>query len=51
MLEQQAIIIKQNQEKQEDEFMKTDTSCMDPISTVYFQNRKLEIMTKRGFNL
>ena len=51
MLEQQAIIIKQNEDKREDEIMKTDTSCMDPISAVYFQNRKLEIMTKKGFNL
>jgi hypothetical protein len=57
MLEQQAIMIQQSQEKQEldrsekkEQIMKMDISNLDPISAAYFQNRKLEIMQKRGFN-
>ena len=57
MLEQQAMMIQQSQEKQEldmiekeEQFMKMDISNFDPISAAYFQNRKLEIMQKRGFN-
>jgi len=57
MLEQQAMIIQQSQEKQEldriekkEQIMKMDISNLDPISAVYFQNKKLEIMQKRGFN-
>jgi len=57
MLEQQAMIIQQSQEKQElnriekeEQIMKMNISNLDPISAVYFQNRKLEIMQKRGFN-
>ena len=30
--------------------MKMDISNLDPISVVYLQKRKLEIMQKRGFN-
>ena len=51
-------MIKQSQEKEEmdriekeDEIMKMNTSTLDPMSTVYFQNRKLEIMANRGFHL
>ena len=51
MLEQQALLIKQKQEKQEMKIMKMDTSTFDPISAAYFQNRKLKIMANRGINL
>ena len=51
MLEQQAKLIEQNDERQEDEIMKVDTSGMDPMSVAYFENRKRGIMAKRGFNL
>ena len=58
MLKQQAMMIQQIQEKQEldmiekeEQIMKMDISNLDPISVVYFQNKKLEIMQKRGFNL
>jgi len=57
MLEQQAMMIQQSQEKQEldriekeEQIMKMDISNLDPISATYFQNRKLEIMQKRGFD-
>jgi hypothetical protein len=57
ILEQQAMMIQQSQEKQEldrikkeEQIMKIDISNLDPISAAYFQNRKLEIMQKRGFN-
>jgi hypothetical protein len=57
MLEQQAMMIQQSQEKQEldmiekeEQIMKIDISNLDPISAAYFQNIKLEIMKKRGFN-
>jgi len=57
MLEQQAMMIQQSQEKQEldmiekeEQIMKINISNLDPISAAYFQNRKLEIMKKRGFN-
>jgi len=57
MLEQQAMMIQQSQEKQEldriekeEQIMKMNISNLDPISAAYFQNRKLEIMQKRGFN-
>jgi hypothetical protein len=57
ILEQQAMMIQQSQEKQEldriekeEQIMKMDISNLDPISATYFQNRKLEIMQKRGFN-
>jgi len=57
MLEQQVMIIQQSQEKQEldgiekeEQIMKMNISNLDPISAAYFQNRKLEIMQKRGFN-
>ena len=47
MLEQQATMIQQSQEKQEldriekeEQIMKMDISNLDPISAVYFQNRK-----------
>jgi len=45
------MMIQQSQEKQEldriekeEQIMKMDISNLDPISAVYFQNRKLEIM-------
>jgi archaellum biogenesis ATPase FlaH len=57
MLEQQAMMIQQSQQKQEldriekeEQITKMNISNLDPISAVYFQNRKLEIMQKRGFN-
>jgi len=57
MLEQQAMMIQQSQETQEldriekeEQIMKMDISNLDPIFKAYFQNRKLEIMQKRGFN-
>ena len=57
MLKQQAMMIQQSQEKQEldriekeEQIMKMNISNLDPISTAYFQNRKLEIMQKRGFD-
>ena len=51
MLEQQAKLIEQNDERQEDEIMKVDTSGMDPMSAAYFENRQRVIMAKRGLNL
>jgi hypothetical protein len=57
MLEQQAMMIQQGQEKQEldriekeEQIIKMNISNLDPIFATYFQNRKLEIMQKRGFN-
>jgi hypothetical protein len=57
MLEQQAMMIQQSQEKQEldkiekkEQIMKMNISNLDPISAAYFQNRKFEIMQKRAFN-
>ena len=57
MLKQQAMMIQQSQEKQEldriekeEQIIKIDIFNLDPISTAYLQNRKLEIMQKRGFN-
>jgi len=57
MLEQQAMMIQQSQEKQkldriekEEQIMKMDISNLDPISAAYFQNKNLEIMQKRSFN-
>jgi len=57
MLKQQTMMIQQSQEKQEldriekeEQIMKMDISNLDPISVAYFQNRKLEIMQKKGFN-
>ena len=57
MLEQQAMMIQQSQEKQEldriekeKQIMKMDISNLDLISAEYFQNKKLEIMQKRGFD-
>jgi len=51
------MMIQQSQEKQEldriekeEQIMKMYIFNMDPISAAYFQNRKLEIMQKRGFN-
>jgi hypothetical protein len=50
------MMIQQSQEKQEldmiekEQIMKMNISNLDPISAAYFQNRKLEIMQKRGFN-
>ena len=51
------MMIQQSQEKQEldriekeEQIMKMNISNLDSISTAYFQNRKLEIMQKRGFN-
>jgi len=57
MLEQQAMMIQQSQKKQElnriekeKQIMKMNIYNLDPISAAYFQNKKLEIMQKRGFN-
>jgi hypothetical protein len=57
MLEQQAMMIQQSKEKQEldriekeEQIMKMDISNLNPISAAYFQNKKLELMQKRGFN-
>jgi hypothetical protein len=57
MLKQQAMMIQQSQGKQEldriekeEQIIKIDIFNLDPISTAYLQNRKLEIMQKRGFN-
>ena len=51
------MMIQQGQEKQEldriekeEQIIKMDISNLDPIFATYFQNRKLEIMQKRGFN-
>jgi hypothetical protein len=48
MLEQQAMMIQQGQEKQEldriekeEQIIKMDISNLDPIFATYFQNRKL----------
>ena len=56
-LKKQESIIQQSQEKQEldriekeKQIMKMDISNLDLISAEYFQNKKLEIMQKRGFN-
>ena len=57
ILEQQAMMIQQSQEKQEmdriekeEQIMKMDISNLDLIFAAYFQNIKLKIMQKRGFN-
>jgi hypothetical protein len=57
MLEQQAMMIQQSQKKQEldriekeEKIMKMNIYNLDLISTAYFQNKRLEIMQKRGFN-
>jgi hypothetical protein len=51
------MMIQQSQGKQEldriekeEQIIKIDIFNLDPISTAYLQNRKLEIMQKRGFN-
>jgi hypothetical protein len=51
------MMIQQSQKKQEldriekeKQIMKMNIYNLDPISAVYFQNKKLEIMQKRGFN-
>jgi hypothetical protein len=36
--------------EKEEQIMKMNISNLDPIFAAYFQNRKLEIMQKRGFN-
>ena len=51
LLEQQALLIKQKQEKQEMEIMKMNTSTMDAISAAYFEDKKLEIMAKMSIIL
>lgn len=38
--------VQQNEMK----IMETDTTGMDPISAIYWNNLKIEIMNKRGFN-
>ena len=30
--------------------METDTTGMDPLSATYWNNLKIEVMKKRGFN-
>jgi hypothetical protein len=51
------MMIQQSKEKQEldriekeEQIMKMDISNLNPISAAYFQNKKLELMQKRGFN-
>ena len=34
----------------EDRIMEMDTNAMDPISAQYYNNEKMQIMAKRGFN-
>uniref|UniRef100_A0A5B7BS19 No apical meristem-associated C-terminal domain-containing protein n=1 Tax=Davidia involucrata TaxID=16924 RepID=A0A5B7BS19_DAVIN len=57
-LAQQEIIIAQHQaqlelqqEQLELQIMQTDTTNMDPVSADYWNNRKREVLAKRGFNL
>ena len=54
MLKQQVIMIKQSMKmdkiEKEEQIMKMDTSNLDRSCTMYFQNRKLEIMKNRVFN-
>ena len=51
LLEQQALLIKQKQEKQEIGDYEDGYSTMDPISAAYFEDKRLEIMAKRSTNL
>ena len=50
ILEQQTLLIKQKQEKQEMEIMKMDTSTMNPMAATYFEEKMLEFMVKRSTN-
>ena len=51
MLEQQAMMIMiMDRIEKEEQIMKMNISNLDPISTAYFQNRKLEIIQQRGLN-
>ena len=50
MLEQNAVLIKQKQEKQEMEIMKMDTSTMNPMAATYFEEKMMEILAKRRFS-
>jgi hypothetical protein len=47
MLEQNALLLKQKQEKQEMEIMKMDTSTLNPMAAAYFEEKMMEILAKR----
>jgi hypothetical protein len=47
MLEQNALLLKQKQEKQEMEILKMDTSTMNPMVAEYFEEKMMEILAKR----
>ena len=42
--------VQEIQMKNEMKIMETDTTDMDPISATYWNNLKIEVMKKRGFN-
>ena len=42
--------VQEIQMQNEMKIMETDTIGMDPISTTYWNNLKIEVMKKRGFN-
>ena len=42
--------VQEIQMQNEMKIMETDTTGMDPISTTYWNNLKIEVMKKRGFN-
>ena len=42
--------VQEIQMQNEMKIMETDTTAMDPLSTTYWNNPKIEIMKKRGFN-
>ena len=42
--------VQEIQMQNEMKIMETDTTGMDPLSTTYWNNLKIEVMQKRGFN-
>ena len=42
--------VQEIQMQNEMKIMETDTTGMDPISATYWNNLKIEVMKKRGFN-
>ena len=43
--------VQEIQMQNEMKIMETDTTAMDPLSATYWNNLKIEVMKKRGFNL
>ena len=43
--------VQEIQMQNEMKIMETDTTAMDPLSATYWNNLKIEVMKKRGFNV